>query len=125
MEMDTIESCSAQLECFEHNGMLLHSCCGLSVHAARNLCHSAKCTLIYAQCCLQRPLIYKDVRYCNIYSIIRLEDFQLKFFKREGGGESLIFIFLLGWVNCFTIFFNDGSLTFLESFCQPTPRNIY
>ena len=31
-------------------------------------------------------LIYKHVRYCNIYSIIWLADFQFKFYIRGGGG---------------------------------------
>ena len=77
----------------------MHAYCGLSVHGAGILCHSvvgAMYYLIYAHCCLQHPLIYKQVRYCNIYSIIRLADFQFKFYigGGGGGGESFIFIFL-------------------------------
>ena len=81
MDMATIKSYCAQLECFEHNETLLHAYCGLSVHAAGILCHSViskRYYLIHAHCCLQHPLIYKHVRYCNIYSIIWLADFQFQ-----------------------------------------------
>ena len=42
MDMGTIKSCCAQLECFEYNGMLLllYAYCGLSLHAAGILRHS-------------------------------------------------------------------------------------
>ena len=79
MDMGTIESYCARLECFEHNGRLLHAYCGLSVHAAGILCHSVVGEMyflvyvsVYVHWCLQHPLIYKQVRYCNI---IWLADF--------------------------------------------------
>ena len=46
---------------------------------------------VYAHCCLQHPLIYKQIRYCNIYSIIKLADFQFKFYVRERGHSFLFF----------------------------------
>ena len=112
--MGTIKSCCAQLECFEHNGMLLHAYCELSaVHAAGILFHSViskRYYLIYEHCCLQHPLIYNHVRYCNIYSIIWLADFQFKFYIRERGGHSFLF-FYEGGSHFFTIFFNGGGVT--------------
>ena len=96
VDMGTIESCCARLEFFEHHGMLLHAYCGLSVHAAGILCHSVVGKTYYVvdpQRCLQHPLIYKQVRYCNIYSMVWLADFQFKFYM-GGGGGSFIFIFL-------------------------------
>ena len=122
--MGTIESCCAWPECFEHNGMLLDAYCGLSVHAAGILFHSVisrRYYLIYAYCCLQHPFIYNHVRYCDIYGIIWLADFQFKFYirererERERGGVIHFFFYESG-SPFFTIFFIGESLIFLESF---------
>ena len=122
--MDTIRSCCTQLECFEYNRMLLHAYCGLSVHAARILFHSViskRYYFIYTHCCLQHPLIYNHVRYCNIYSIRWLAYFQFKFYIREseggGGGEGHSLVFFYQGGSPFYDFLQwGGALTFLESF---------
>ena len=57
MDIGTIESCCAQLECFEDNGMLLHTYCRLSVSTAGILWHSVVSKMY---------LIYKQVKYCKI-----------------------------------------------------------
>ena len=78
MDMGKIESYCARLECFERNGRLLHAYCGLSVHATGILYHyvvGEMYFLVYVHWCLQHPLIYKQVRYCNISSIIWVADF--------------------------------------------------
>ena len=70
-----------------------------AVHAAGILCHSVvgeMYFLVYVYWCLQHPLIYKQVRYCNIYSIIWLANFQFKFYIREGGIH--FFLYKRGWV---------------------------
>ena len=120
MDMGTIEFCCALLECFEHNRRLLLAYCGLSVHTAGILCHSVvgeMYFLIYVHWCLQHPLIYKQVRYCNIYSIIWLADFQFRFYVSEvrgGGGHSLLFFMRVD--DLFHSFLQWGSLTLPESF---------
>ena len=116
MDIGTIESRCARLECLEC--CCMHAYCGLSVHAVGILCHSVVCTMYYAHCCLQHPLIYKQIRYCNINNIIKLADFQFKFYIREGGGV-IHFYFSMRVGHFFTIFFNGGSLTLLESFASP------
>ena len=62
MDISTIESCCAQLECFEHNRMLLCAHCGFSLHAAGILWHSVVSKMyyfVYAHWCLQHPMINK------------------------------------------------------------------
>ena len=120
MDMSTTKSCCAQLECFKHNGILLHAYCGQSVQAAGNLFHSViskRYYVIYAHCCLQHPLIYNQVRYCNIYSIIWLADFQFKFYIRERGGY--LFLFLYEGGSPFLQFSSMGVTNFSESFASP------
>ena len=117
IDMGTIKSCT-WLECFEHNGMLLHAYCGLSVHAAGILCHSVvgkMYYLVYVHLCLQHPLVYKQVTCCNIYSIVWLADFQFKLYIREGGAHSFLF-FYEGGSSFYNFLQWGGSLTFLESF---------
>ena len=59
------------------------------------------------------PLIYKQVRYYNIYNIIWLADFQSKFYIRKG---VIHFYFFIRVGHLFYNFLQWGSLTFLESF---------
>ena len=91
------------------------------MHAAGILYHSVAGEmyfLVYVHWCLQHPLIYKQVRYCNICSIIWLANFQLKFYIREFN-----FFIYRGWVIFFYNFLQWGVTNVSEKLPKVLPAH--